>query len=412
ADPVLPDPRGAATTPEAVDPPAETIAPDEEAVAADALATGEVPEPVTGPDSPSSSGPSTAPSPTGTFIPEPLPEPTPPPTRSTLPPTSPLAASRIGTLVGGIDLGGTKIAAAVIGPGHEVIAYRRRPTPDTGGPADVVAAMALTMQEAAADANIEAHHLKAVGVGSPGSVDTTTGAVTGAGNLPGWDGKFQMGMALREAIGSPVTVGNDVQVGTNAEFQLGAGVGYDNLLGVFWGTGVGGGIILDGVPYKGRGRAGEIGHMVVKRGGAMGLNGLEGTVEAYAGRAAMEAKVIREMKKGRKSDLFKLMEKHGKTHLTSAIWAHALDHDDKLAAEILKRAVKALSAGIASAVNLLDIEAVVIGGGLGVRFADSLVQDIIEGMGPHLLNADNPPAVKIAGLGDEGGVIGAALLVS
>ncbi|MGB0121715.1 MAG: ROK family protein [Solirubrobacterales bacterium] len=410
SDPVIPDSMVAATSPEAVNPPEETPEPAEETVGPDALATGEVPEPVTGPDSPSSAGP--APTPTATFIPEPLPEPTPPPTRSTLPPTSPLAASRIGTMVGGIDLGGTKIAAAVIGPGHEVIAYRRRPTPDTGGPADVVAAMALTMQEAAADANIEAHHLKAVGVGSPGSVDTATGAVTGAGNLPGWDGKFQMGMALREAIGSPVTVGNDVQVGTNAEFQLGAGAGYDNLLGVFWGTGVGGGIILDGVPYKGRGRAGEIGHMVVKRGGAMGLNGLEGTVEAYAGRAAMEAKVIREMKKGRKSDLFKLMEKHGKTHLTSAIWAHALDHNDKLAAEILKRAVKALSAGIASAVNLLDIEAVVIGGGLGVRFADSLVQDIIEGMGPHLLNADNPPDVKIAGLGDEGGVIGAALLVS
>lgn len=356
--------------------------------------------------------PSVDPAPTATFIPDPLPIPATPPTRATLPPTSPLASQRIGTMVGGIDLGGTKIAAAVIGPGHEVVSYRRRPTPDVGGPADVVAAMALTMQEAAADAGIEAHHLKAVGVGSPGSVDTATGAVSGAGNLPGWDGKFQLGMALREAIGSPVTVSNDVQVGTNAEFQLGAGAGFKSLLGVFWGTGVGGGIILDGVPYKGRGRAGEIGHMVVKRGGTMGLNGLEGTVEAYAGRKAMEARVIREMKKGRKSDLFKLMERHGKTHLTSAIWAHAVDHEDELAMEVLNRAVKALSAGIASAVNLLDIEAVVIGGGLGVRFADTLVQEVITGMGPHLLNADNPPTVKVAGLGDEGGVIGAALLVS
>ena len=293
----------------------------------------------------------------------------------------------------------------MIGPGHDVIAYRRRPTPDVGGPADVVRAMALTMQEAARDAGVEAHQLRAVGVGSPGSVESSTGAVSGAGNLPGWDGRFQLGMALREAIGTPVAVGNDVQVGTNAELELGVGAGFDSLLGVFWGTGVGGGIILDGKPWKGRGRAGEIGHTVVRRGGAKGLNGLNGTVEAYAGRKAMEAKAIREMKKGRESDLFKIMEKHGKTHLTSAIWAHARDHGDELA-------VEALSAGIASAVNLLDIEAVVIGGGLGVRFADSLVLEIIDGMNEYLLNPENPPSVKVAGLGDEGGVIGASLLVS
>lgn len=345
------------------------------------------------------------------FNPPPLPDPTPPPTRATLPPSSPLAPDRVGTMVGGIDLGGTKIAAAVIGPDHEVISYRRRPTPDRGGPADVVRAMAVTMQEAARDAGIEAHQLRAVGVGSPGSVESSTGAVSGAGNLPGWDGRFQLGMALRDAIGTPVAVGNDVQVGTNAEYQLGAGAGFDSLLGVFWGTGVGGGIILDGKPWKGRGRAGEIGHMTVKRGGAKGLNGLNGTVEAYAGRKAMEAKAIREMKKGRQSDLFKIMEKHGKTHLTSAIWAHARDQGDELAIELLNRAVKALSAGIASAVNLLDVDAVVIGGGLGVRFSDSLVQEIIDGMYAHLLNSDNPPAVRVAGLGDEGGVIGASLLV-
>ncbi|MDQ2622660.1 MAG: ROK family protein [Actinomycetota bacterium] len=340
------------------------------------------------------------------------PKPVPPPTRATLPPSSPLAPARPGVLVGGIDLGGTKIAAAVIGPDHEVLSYRRRPTPDRGGPADVVQAMALTMQEAARDVGLEAHQLKAVGVGSPGSVESETGAVTGAGNLPNWDGRFQLGMALREAIGSPVSVSNDVQVGTDAEFQLGAGAGYNSLLGVFWGTGVGGGIILDGTPWKGRGRAGEIGHMVVRRGGAKGLNGLDGTVEAYAGRKAMETKAIREMKKGRKSDLFKIMEKHGKTHLTSAVWAHALDHGDELATELLGRAVKALSAGIASAVNLLDVEAVVIGGGLGVRFGDSLVQDVIKGMDQHLLNKENPPAVSVAALGDEGGVLGASLLVS
>jgi glucokinase len=170
--------------------------------------------------------------------------------------------------------------------------------------------------------------------------------------------------------------------------------------------------VLDGKPWRGRGRAGEIGHTIVRRGGAPNSNGLNGTVEAYAGRKAMQAKVEREMKKGRKTDLFKIMEKHGKPNLTSAIWAHARDHGDELAIELLDRAVKSLSAGIASAVNLLDVEAVVIGGGMGVRFADSLVPEIVEGMPQYLLNKDNPPAVKVAGLGDEGGVIGASLLVS
>lgn len=342
----------------------------------------------------------------------PVPRPKQPPVRATLPSGSPLATRRNGLLIGGIDLGGTKIAAAVFGPDHQLISYRRRPTPDRGGPADVVRAMAVTIQEAAEDAGTEAHKLRAVGVGSPGSVDPSNGAVTGAGNLPGWDGRFQLAMALRDAIGTPVTVGNDVQVGTNAEYRLGAGSGFNSLLGVFWGTGVGGGIILDGKPWVGRGRAGEIGHTLVRRGGARGLNGLNGTVEAYAGRRAMEEKARREVKKGRKTKLFKLMKKHDKTHLTSAIWERALNDGDELATDLLNRAVDALSAGIASSVNLLDVEAVVIGGGLGVRFADTLVPRIIDGMGAYLLDRDTPPTVRSAALGDEGGVIGASLLVS
>lgn len=334
-----------------------------------------------------------------------------------LPPISPPGSSprragrRTAALIGGIDLGGTKIAAAVLDTDHKVISYRRRPTPDKGGPADVVRAMATTMQEAAIDAGTEAHKLLAVGVGSPGSVNVETGAVTGAGNLPDWDGTFQLGMALREELGTEVRIGNDVQVGTRGEFELGAGAGYSSLLGVFWGTGVGGGIIMNGEPVLGRGRAGEIGHTLVRRGGAKGLNGLNGTVEAYAGRKAMEEKARREVKKGRKTKLFKLMKKHDKTHLTSAIWQRALEDGDELAEDLLNRAVAALSAGIASAVNLLDPEAVVIGGGLGVRFGDTLVPEIFEGMTPYLLNKENPPALEVASLGDEGGVIGASLLV-
>lgn len=313
--------------------------------------------------------------------------------------------------VGGIDLGGTKIAAAIIGPDHKVISYSKRPTPDRGGPEDVVRAMVATIQDAAKAAGVATSELRGVGVGAPGSVDTATGSLSDAGNLPNWQGSYPLGEQLSKAIGTGVSVGNDVQVGTRAEYLLGGGAGYNSLLGVFWGTGVGGGIILDGKAWTGRGRAGEIGHTLVRRGGARALNGLHGTVEAYAGKKSMEDKARREVKKGRKTSLFREMKKRKKTSLTSSVWWHAMEDGDELAEDLLNRAVTALSAGIASAVNLLDVEAVVIGGGLGVRFADTLVPQIIDGMGSYLLEPENPPAVRGAALGDEGGVIGASLLV-
>jgi glucokinase len=339
-------------------------------------------------------------------------EPTPAPSAglAPAPPTGPPLDSAA-TLTGGIDLGGTKIAAAIIDPAHKVIAYAKRPTPDRGGPEDVVREVVAVMKEAAEQAGVETSKLRGIGMGAPGSVDPATGSLAGAGNLPNWKESFPLGPTLGAALGTTVAVGNDVQVATHAEYELGAGAGYNSLLGVFWGTGVGGGIILNGEQWKGRGRAGEIGHTLVRRGGARALNGLSGTLEAYAGRKAMEDKARREVKKGRKTDLFKLMKKHDKTSLTSAVWAKALEHEDELATDLLNRAVVALSAGIASAVNLLDVEAVVIGGGLGVRFADSLVPEIIDGMGKYLLDPETPPAVSVAALGDNGGVIGASLLI-
>jgi glucokinase len=134
-------------------------------------------------------------------------------------------------------------------------------------------------------------------------------------------------------------------------------------------------------------------------------------MEAYAGRGAMEARARQKHEKGHHTVLFKLMEERGRSRLTSALWARALDADDKLAIELLDDAVSALGAGVASAVNLLDVEAVVIGGGLGVRFGEPFAHRIAEAMQPHLFNDEHPPAVRVAALGDLGGAIGAALLV-
>ncbi|HYI79390.1 MAG TPA: ROK family protein [Thermoleophilaceae bacterium] len=314
-------------------------------------------------------------------------------------------------LRGGIDLGGTKIQAVVVDEAHGVLGEDRQPTPTSGGPADVAAAMAAALTAAAAAAGVETAALSGVGVGSPGEIDVARGMVTQARNLPDWEGSYPLGPELAKLVGAPVRLGNDVNVATDAEAELGAGSEFSSMLGVFWGTGVGGGIVLDDKLWEGRGAGGELGHVVVRIGGRHCPCGRRGCLEAYAGRGSMEARARRLAGDGRDTKLFQLMEKHGRDRLTSGIWSRALDRDDALAREIVTEAVEALGAGVASAVNLLDVEAVIVGGGLGVRLGEPYREHIEAAMLPHLFSDDNPPAVRLAALGDLGGAIGAALLV-
>ncbi|MEA2481164.1 MAG: glucokinase [Thermoleophilaceae bacterium] len=312
---------------------------------------------------------------------------------------------------GGLDLGGTKIQAVVVDERNQVLGQARHPTPTSGGPEGVAAELADALADAAAAAGIEPGRLAGVGVGSPGVVDERAGTVAQARNLPDWIEEFPLAARLGDAVGAPVWVGNDVSVATNAEFELGAGAPYDSLLGVFWGTGVGGGLVLGGRQWSGRGAAGEIGHVVVKMNGRHCPCGREGCMEAYAGRGSMEARARKLHKKGRKTDLFKIMEQRGRERLTSGIWARALEAGDKLATEIVDEAVEALGNGVASALNVLDVEAVVIGGGLGIRLGEPYAKRITDAMMPHLFTSERPPEVFVAALGDLGGAIGAALLV-
>ena len=315
------------------------------------------------------------------------------------------------SLRGGVDLGGTKIQTVVVDGRNKVLGESRRATPTEGGPEDVAREMAAALREAAAQADVGTRELAGVGVGSPGDADESTGVVSGARNLPSWQGSFPLGERLAETLGTTVAIGNDVQVAVQGEFDLGAGRDYESILGVWWGTGVGGGLILGGKPWLGRGAAAEIGHVVVKRGGARCTCGRRGCMEAYAGRGAMELKARKEVEKGAKTDLFKIMEERGRDRLTSGVWERALKHGDELATHLIERALKALGTGIASACNVIDPEAVIIGGGLGVRFGEHYVRRIADEMHPHLFVSDRPPAMHIAQLGDLGGAIGAALLV-
>jgi glucokinase len=312
----------------------------------------------------------------------------------------------------GIDLGGTKIQAAVVDSDHKVLGQARRQTPLEGGPEAIAEAMVEAVRTAAEEAGVELSELDGIGVGSPGSVDDRAGTVATAKNLSGWGGTFDLRAALQGPLGAPVALGNDVQLAVDAEFEIGAARAYSSLLGVFWGTGVGGGIILDGKPWLGRKTAGEIGHMCVKLDGARCPCGRRGCMEAYAGRGAMEARARRRVEKGEKTVLFKLMEEKGRDRLTSGVWERALEREDRMAQELLDEAVEALGAGVASAVNLLDPEAVVVGGGLGLRLGEPWLERIRAAMMPHLFVDDDPPAILLAALGDLGGAHGGALLAA
>jgi glucokinase len=312
---------------------------------------------------------------------------------------------------GGIDLGGTKIEAVVVDARSQVLGSARHPTPRTGGPKDVQSELVGALTEACEAAGTASGELLGVGIGAPGIIDPQTGAVSTALNLPNWQKSYPLGEKLAESFGTEVRVGNDVQVATDGEFELGAGRPYRSVLGVFWGTGVGGGIVLDGKPWTGRGGAGEIGHTVVKIDGRRCPCGRRGCMEGYAGRAALEARARKLVEEGEKTDLFKLMAKHDRPRLTSSIWARALDQGDKMASMLIDEAYEALGNGIASAVNLLDVEAVIIGGGLGVRFGQPGADRIAREMAPHLYHDLQPPDVLVAALGDVGGAVGAALLV-
>jgi len=313
---------------------------------------------------------------------------------------------------GGIDLGGTKIQAVVVDEAHEVLGSSRLPTPTTGGPADVALAMIAAVREALDEAAVGPGELTALGVGSPGAVDDEAGSVTSARNLPDWEGTYPLAEKIEAAFAAPVALSNDVNVATQAEFELGAAKPFRSLLGVFWGTGVGGGIVLDGQLWEGRGAAGEIGHVVVKSDGRRCPCGRIGCMEAYAGRGAMEVRAREKVDEGEKTVLFEIMEEKGKPRLSSGIWARALERDDKLAHHLVDRAVDAIGVGVASSLNLLDVEAVVIGGGLGLRLGEPYVEKIRAAIMPHLFADHRPPEVLLASLGDLGGAIGATLLAA
>jgi glucokinase len=317
----------------------------------------------------------------------------------------------MGDITVGIDVGGTKIQAAAMRD-QEVVGTFRLATPLTGAP-DVAAAIVEAGVGALAEAGAPASEIRGIGIGAPGTIDTEAGTVSSSPNLPGFQATepVPLGQMVSEGLGgAPVAIDNDVGVAILGEWKRGAGRGYRNLLGVWVGTGVGGGLILDGKPYHGQGAAGEIGHIIVKPGGRVCSDGRKGHLEAYAGRGRMEVHARHLHEHGRKTDLFKIMERKGRTRMSSGVIADALEQKDKLAEELIDDAVKALGVGLASVQNLLSLEAIVIGGGLGDRLGAPFVERIAEEMRPLLFVPNEPPRMLAAEHGDLSGAVGGAVL--
>jgi glucokinase len=275
----------------------------------------------------------------------------------------------------------------------------------------VIEAIVGTIRTSLEQASAGESDLQAVGVGSPGEIDQAEGAVLLAANVPGFSERVELGPVISQQLGGvQVTIDNDVRVGVLGEYRRGAGRPYENLLGVWVGTGVGGGLILDGELRDGRGAAGEFGHIVVHPGKRKCTCGCRGCVEAYAGRASMERRARKLVKQGEKTKLFKIMKRRGRDHLSSGVYARALKRDDEVATALIHDAARALGIGIATAQNLLDLEAIIVGGGLADRLGQPFIDRIAAHMTPHLFVAGNPPALLGTELGDLSGAVGAAVL--
>jgi glucokinase len=311
----------------------------------------------------------------------------------------------------GLDLGGTKISAAVLDGSGNVISRAREKTEAQLGAEAVLERIVQTGANALHGAGISAEQLYAVGIGSPGPLDWLTGVIIESAHL-NFD-HFPLGPRLAEEFGRPVFVDNDVNAGTYGEFKKGAARGADYVLGMFVGTGIGGGIVIHGKLHHGFSKnAGEVGHMVVRAGGPRCNCGARGCLETLASRTGIVRQLRKEVKDGRKTSLTK---HHGKRleDVSSGALKQAYQQEDELVQKTIKRAAKYIGIGIGSLVNVLGPEVVVLGGGVIEALGDEMLP-IIGKSAARVAFEYSMQGVRIvrAELGDDAGVIGAAIIAS
>lgn len=312
--------------------------------------------------------------------------------------------------VGAVDLGGTKILAAIVGPDGQVVAREKRSTGKDGKPGPVIERIAETVRRAAVAAGLDVGQLGAVGIGAPGPVDADAGVLHTAPNLDGWQ-DVPLAGELSLQLGIPVTLDNDVRVAVLAEQAAGAGRGLRHWVAVWPGTGIGGGIVLNGELWRGAsGAAGEVGHITVKAGGPRCGCGAKGHLEALASRSAIVRYLAKRAANGHDTLLDKIAS-GGVAESKSGDLAEAFAKGDKEVVRAIERAARYLAIGIASIANTVNPEAVVLGGGLVEALGEPFVRLVEKKLrGRPMTAATDPLLVLQSQLGDDAGVTGAALL--
>jgi glucokinase len=316
---------------------------------------------------------------------------------------------KLKSYVVGVDLGGTKILSAVFDGSLRVLSREKKNTRAELGAEGVVERVAECVNEALAAAVVPHSAVVAVGVGVPGMVDQVRGVVKIAPNLD-WH-NLPLVKLLERRLKMPAALINDVQAGTLAVKHQGAGRKLQNFVCMFIGTGIGGGIVLNGDLYRGvAGMAGEIGHMVVvPEDGAKCGCGNRGCLESVASRGAIVRRVVTAIEKGRKSVVSELCD-GDTTRVRSRILAEAYREGDKLARKVIDDACDYIGIGAANLINVLNPQAVILGGGLMEALGDKVLLRVRKSAMAHVIGA-TPERVKIldSGLGDDAGIIGAAL---
>ncbi len=307
-------------------------------------------------------------------------------------------------LAAGVDLGGTNIQVGVMDPGGAVLGRAKLKTDADAGYEGVVERIIRGVREACEDAGAAFDQLACLGVGTPGPVDPDTGVVLEAVNLR-WD-NAPLRRTLTEMTGLAVSVENDVNAAVFGEWKHGAGRGATDMLGVWVGTGVGGGLVLRGQPFSGHFHtAGEIGHMILVPGAAPGARSLEHNCS----RTAVAERIAQLIRANRKSSLASQIGKGGK--VKSKALAAAYHAGDELVREVVNDSADRLGVAVGSVATLLSLERVIVGGGL----AEALGEPYVERVREAALRTAFPRAVKrmrvlASELGDDAGIVGAALL--
>lgn len=316
-----------------------------------------------------------------------------------------------GRIAIGVDLGGTRIRAAVVSEEGQIRYRLEQPTRVEEGASSVMQRLLSLIRDTISGSPLERHEIIGIGIGSAGQIDPWSGTVLSATpNLPGWGGT-PLAEHVREAFDLPVRVDNDANVAAWGEKQFGAGLGVDHLICITIGTGIGGGVIVNGQLYHGAvGVAGEIGHLTVNLDGPPCNCGSFGCLEAYAAGPAIVARALEAVMEGTKTALIQMTDNRPED-ITVPLIAQAAAEGDPLASRVMQQTGYYIGVGLAGLVNVLNPERIVIGGGVA-QAGDSLLQPIEMTVRARAMPvATEALQVVPARLGEDAGVIGAAALL-